>query len=310
MEENNLQKKFEDLKEEFDNMKKRIGSLTEGMTTTSKEVGVLKSRTRGLEEYKDYSEKVFKTANNYSTMDVGAALNYWKDKEDEKEYKGKIIFNITEHEKGKQRKYLQAFIPKSKAKMLAKAISENKFSEYFPKGFINYGMKNDESKERKTRSRILKISQLPDSKYRVEINDAPGKVGSKGNVMPDGNCEMSVRRQFPFDEAVQMGIEIYDFIKNHEMIQMIKGKPNTTVTTYKKPNDSKGKKHEQPKEKNVTQDYIIPGGEHKGRSIKEIPDRVLKELVNKSKGSEHDLFKELYEKSVQEVKRRIGKNAS
>jgi hypothetical protein len=287
---------LKEIKEQLDGLKKNVPALFE-------------------EERKRPHVKNFKSANNKSTLDVSSALHYWKENaKGEKVYKGSMIFGITEHEKGKKSKFLQAFLPKDKVKVLMAAIMEGRFSKDNNGSFINYGMKNEKELKHSLRSRVLKINLSQKGQYVFTIDDSPGKEGKTGNIMPAGDVEKSVTRYVPQEEAIRMAREVLDYIRDQELIGQLRGKPLQTIgqsnfEESSNQNQSKTKKEtmERPKEerKEKLEDYIIQVDPWKGKKISELKAEELKFIATKTKERTEGMAKELHIHALKEIKRRM-----
>lgn len=185
-------------------------------------------------------DKIFKSANNNSTIDVQAALIRWKTtkksteafKEDE--YKGKIVFNITEHMKGKESQHATAFVDKASAKAVFNSIIHNTFSSLFPKSFASYG---GSKTDRGIEARTFAI-RADDTGFWFVIESGIGEMTATG-AFKMKKSERKVQKKVGKDEILKMAHEIVSYIQAAEIAGMIKGKPLVTrITSVRDENQS------------------------------------------------------------------------
>src|SRR5690554_2518351 len=81
--------------------------------------------------------KIYKSATKRSIMDITSALNIFQEKNGESQYKGKVVFSITEI--GKPSKYAKAFVSKHAIKPVLHLIMNHQFPRFYTDGFTSYG---------------------------------------------------------------------------------------------------------------------------------------------------------------------------
>jgi len=256
--------------------------------------------------------KIFKSANNKSILDVTASLDFHKqNNKGENVYKGKVIFSITDIGK---KNYLKAFVDKAKVKVLVQSIMDHTFNDkVFKGGFTDFGgtVSSDPSK---IRSRILKISLSDRGQYVFNIDEGKGKVGDTGNIQMIGKPEMSVTRYIPYEEALQMAHEVYDYIRDQELAALLKGKPLFTLTTYEG-NQSRETESSYSNTQTFSTDtpstssdsstpYVIQGGPWKGKTFDTISNSDLLAILEKTKNPSNAAIKELHDKAIEEARKR------
>lgn len=259
--------------------------------------------------------KIFKSANNKSILDVTAALDFHKaNNKGEDVYKGKVIFSITEID---SKKYLKAFVDKAKIKVLAQSIIDHTFNnKVFKGGFTDFGG-TVSSDPNKIRSRILKISLTDRGQFVINIDEGKGTLADKGAIKMAGKPEISVTRYVPYEEALQMAHEIYDYIRDQEMLAMMKGKPLFTISKYEgnKPSEMEHQaENTEPVLEEAKQEekpYVIAVDPWKGKTMAELTNEELKYILEKTQGIEQPIAKELNAEAMTEVKKRMAnRNAS
>lgn len=249
--------------------------------------------------------KVFKSANNKSILDVTASLDYHKlNNKNEEVYKGKVIFSITEIGKNK---YLKAFVDKSKAKILTNSIVNHTFGEkVFKGGFTDFGGTFNSDPE-KVRSRIFKINLTERGQFVFNIDEGKGKIGDTGSIQMVGKPEISVSRYVPYEEALQMAHEVHDYIRDQEMLALIKGKPLFTISNFEAnlTQNSINNDKENNKGRTTVDEYIIQVDPWKGKRIKDLKNEELKYILEKTRDIDNDIVKELNQEAMKEAKRRM-----
>lgn len=189
--------------------------------------------------------KIFKSANNMSTLDVQSNLNYHKmNKSNEDVYKGSIAIAITETNGSK---YLNGYLPKSMAKVVFNAIVDRNFHQLFPEGFTQFGGSN---KDGKIRSRSLKITigknKAGVPQYIFNISEGPGKMTETGAFQPAGKPDIYVTKYILHIEAMQMAYEVLDFIRLSEDEAVRNGKPLFTIMPERNADVPAGKTFNKP----------------------------------------------------------------
>lgn len=250
--------------------------------------------------------KIFKSANDKSILDVTAALDFHKaNNKGEDVYKGKVIFSITDISKNS---YLKAFVDKSKAKVLTQSIIDHTFNnKVFKGGFTDFGgtVSSDPSK---VRSRILKISLTERGQFVFNIDEGKGTLADKGAIKMVGKPEVSVTRYVPYEEALQMAHEVYDYIRDQEMLALMKGKPLFTISKYEgnKVNEvTQQAENVVPSTEGPTP-YVIQVDPWKGKTMAELSNEELKYILEKTRGIEQAIAKELNVEATNEVKKRMA----
>lgn len=261
--------------------------------------------------------KIFKSANDKSILDVTAALDFHKaNNKGEDVYKGKVIFSITDITKNS---YLKAFVDKSKVKVLAQSIIDHTFNtKVFKGGFTDFGgtVSSDPSK---LRSRILKISLTDRGQFVFNIDEGKGTLADKGAIKMVGKPEVSVTRYVPYEEALQMAHEVYDYIRDQEMLALMKGKPLFTISKYeanKITEVTQQAENTAPVEETKTEvkaegkPYTIQVDPWKGKTMAELSNEELKYILEKTQGIEQPIAKELNAEAMNEVKKRMANRSA
>lgn len=252
--------------------------------------------------------KIYKTANKLSIMDVTASLDYYQQKKDNEEvYKGKIIFNITDIPKGK---YLNAFVDKATTKVLMQAILSNQFNDIFNGTFVDYGGTRNEDPT-KIRSRIIKVKLTDKRQYFFTIDEGKGEYTDTNSIQMIGRPETTVMRVVPFGEALEMAHEVYDYIRDQELLAVLKGKPLYTISNYVK----EQKQTPTPLEASViptdqpvnSSSYVITMDPWKGKRMSDLTDQELQYIIEKTKGMTVGVVVELKTHAIEEIQKRILK---
>lgn len=271
-------------------------------------------------------EKIFLNMTKKSVLDVTANLAYYESRQNEKGkvtediYKGKIYYSITERgEDGKalyennQKKYLQGFMLKETAKIVFQSISNDSFLQRFGesgiKDFAGAYTKNGRLCVKNMYVRpILNKENNRITHYVFSICEGYGKslYGGRKTVI-DGDPYITVENHVKYMEALKMAAEVYDYIRDMELINMQKGTPLYTIMYGKE-----GKQEESPKNekqvKDITEnDYIIDvEGQFYGRNIRSLEDTELQWVLSKTENEKNPKAKEIYKHAVQEAKRRLS----
>lgn len=197
--------------------------------------------------------KIYKSATKKSIMDVTSALDYYKEKESgELEYKGNLVFAITELVNPK--KYEKAFVSKKAAKVLFYSIINHTFHNLFKSGFTEYGGSRNNGA---IRSRIFTVKLDNKNRFIFQIDEGTGTLGENGSITMNVK-EKTVQTYVAYEEAQKLAHEVYDFIKESEMMALFNGKPfYTIVPSYE---NGTRTQNEQPykEESSPTQDYTAP----------------------------------------------------
>lgn len=188
----------------------------------------------------NFSDKVFKAANDKSTLDVQAALHYWKEKphKSEAEYKGKMIFNISDHSK-KDTVYAQAFVDKATSKVFLNAVRNgvDSFKRVFPRGFSDYGgSENKATGEIQARVFKAEISNEDRGQFKLSITVGKGTKKQDTGAFQMVSPELTVTKYMGYDEMLKMAYETLDYINQAELAAMIKGEPLVSKI-YRKPQE-------------------------------------------------------------------------
>lgn len=186
--------------------------------------------------------KIAKVANMQSLMDASPNLWYHKekDKNGEEVYRGSVVFAITEI---KSKKYGKAYLDKPTTKLVMRAIIDQTFSSIFgDTGLANYG--GTKKSEKGCRSRVLTIKMGKNKKnedqYIFTIKEGPGKLTSTGGIAPNGPAETTATTYVHYQEAMKFAHEIYDYIRDVELMAQQEGKPLVTIT-HKRDNEGQYK---------------------------------------------------------------------
>lgn len=180
---------------------------------------------------------LYRHVNKRSAMDVSQVLNFFVKKGYTNEYKGKIIFSITEmgtKEKGST--YLKSYVDKATIKPVLHAIATHTFPHVFSQGFTVYGGSIIKGQPR---ARVFKIQYLQHGQgehvrrqYMFSIDEGIGKQTKTGAIQ-FVKKETSVQAYVGYEEALKMAHEVADFIQHAEIAAMLKGKP--LYTSYSIP---------------------------------------------------------------------------
>lgn len=250
--------------------------------------------------------KIFKTATKMSIMDINDALDYHrKNEKNELVYRGNLQFVINEY--GSSGNQEIAYLTKSGAKQLFYSIVNHHFpSIYAEKGFSEYGGSN---KNGVTRSRIFSVEYEKEKKrYKFQIDEGPGRMDGNGSIKMIKK-EKSVRTYVSYEDALKMGHEVLDYIKQAELAAFIKGKPYYTLVPDFRNNRSQENEHISHQESNLglstgePEVYIIKIGAWEGKPITELDTNTLETLVAKITPSSPELA-ELLEESKKELAKR------
>lgn len=254
--------------------------------------------------------KVFKSANDKSILDVTAALDFHKENnKGEDVYKGKVIFSITDIQKNS---YLKAFVDKSKVKVLAQSIIDHTFNaKVFKGGFTDFGG-TFSSDPTKVRSRVLKINLTDRGQFVFNIDEGKGTLADKGAIKMTGKPEVSVTRYVPYEEALQMAHEVYDYIRDQEMLALMKGKPLFTISKYEgnKTNEVAKQAEAPPVFTEKTESYVIQVDPWKGKTMAELSNEELQYILERTQDMEQPIAKELNNEATIEVKKRMAKRSA
>lgn len=174
--------------------------------------------------------KIFKSATHMSILDVTSALDYHQTKDSDVLYKGNIVFIINEY--GKSKVQLQAFLPKSTAKMVTHLIQNHMFHNVFPQGYKKYG-----GSPSTNRARVLTIEFEADKqRYKFQIEEGQGQR-IKNGAMKMVKREKTVQTYVSLPDALELSHEVLDFIKHQELIGMLNDKPLFSYSTYQQRNE-------------------------------------------------------------------------
>ena len=177
--------------------------------------------------------KIYKFINQRSALDITPNLQYYKEKNDELEYKGSLAFSITSNNE-----YLRAYVSKSKAKVLFRSIIDGNFSKFYPNGmFEDYG---GSVRDGKVVARVLRIEMLvnPDPKdstkkktqIRFTISEGPGQKTKTGAFKMTGKPTTFVQSYLDPQSMRECALEVLSFIETAELVGQITGKPLYTLT--------------------------------------------------------------------------------
>lgn len=160
--------------------------------------------------------KIFKAATNVSLIDVGSALHYYQKKENEIVYKGSLVLTINEY--GRSKVQLQAFLPKSTAKMIFELIKNNGFHQLFPQGYRKYG-----GSAKTMKARVLTIQYEPDKmRYKFQIEEGQGQI-IKNGAMKMVQRDKVVQTYVSLFDTLEMAHEVLDFIRHQELLSLMNG---------------------------------------------------------------------------------------
>lgn len=317
-----VEENINELVKQNNNLLKKLLEVSTVQSQQSQKAQEIVSYFAELENSSEKNIKVFKSANNKSILDITTSLNYHvENRQNEEVYKGKVIFSITEID---SKKYLKAFVNKGTVKVLAQSIMNHTFGkEVYQGGFVDYGGTPNKDSA-KIRSRILKIKTTDRAQFEFKIEEGKGKIGEKGGIEMIGKPEMTVVRYVPMEECYVMAHEIYDFIRDQEMLAFLRGKPLNTI--MKKNKTDAIKKTEvsvdfSEKEEYVelfddisdedyqrfivSEDYVVQSNPWIGKRIVELTNKELKYITEKTSESTHPHAIELRQASMAEIKRRV-----
>ncbi|QST02335.1 hypothetical protein IMZ31_23065 (plasmid) [Pontibacillus sp. ALD_SL1] len=253
--------------------------------------------------------KIYKSSNDKSTLHVSPSLHYWEENtKKEHVYKGSVVFSITEHFENKKTAFLQFFIKKETAKVLLTAILNRNFKDIYGDSYEDYGMKYDKNEKHPLRRRVLKIKMTNRNQYLISIDDSPGVRGKNGKIDAAGKSEKSVSRYIPEHEAMELAHEVYDYIRDQELIGAVKGLPLITYT----PKTGSGGQRENQKERPPKEErkeappstYVIPINPWKGQLISSLSSDLLKGIMRKTKNRTEEVSVDLYNESLKELTHR------
>lgn len=160
--------------------------------------------------------KIFKAATNVSLIDIGSALHYHQKKENEIVYKGNLVLTINEY--GRSKVQLQAFLPKSTAKMIFELIKNNGFHQLFPQGYRKYG-----GSAKTMKARVLTIQYEPDKmRYKFQIEEGQGQI-IKNGAMKMVQRDKVVQTYVSLFDTLEMAHEVLDFIRHQELLSLMNG---------------------------------------------------------------------------------------
>lgn len=176
------------------------------------------------QQQQDVRVKIYKAATQKSILDILSALDYHKENNNKEQvYKGNIVILINEY--GASKNTEKAFVTKAGAKNLFNAIKNNRFKEYFPNGFVEYG---GSSNNGKITARVIKVQMTDRNQYIFTIETGQGVLEGNGAIKLV-KTEKKVQSYVAFEEAVKMGYEVTDYIHHAELISVIKKKPFFTI---------------------------------------------------------------------------------
>lgn len=220
--------------------------------------------------------KIYKSATQKSIMDITSALDYHKEKQNgELEFKGKLVFAITEM--GAQSKYEKAFVSKSGAKALFHSMVNGKFQDVYQNGFAEYGGSRTQDG---IRARVFSVKMSQKKQFIFQIDEGAGKLGANGSIQM-AQKQTTVQTYVAFEEALKLAHEVYDFIREAEMVSMMKGKPYFTIVPDRNGSEQDTKNNTQPTNYSLSDGYIIKIGNLKGTPINTLDSQVLTTIVNK-----------------------------
>lgn len=233
--------------------------------------------------------KIYKFINKRSALDITPNLQYYKEKNDEMEYKGSLAFSITSNNE-----YLRAYVGKAKAKALFRSIIDGNFSKFYPNGFDDFG---GSVRDGVVIARILKIEMLvnPDPKdatkkktqIRFTISEGPGQKTSTGAFKMSGKPTTVVQSYLDPQSMRECALEVLSFIETAEIAGQFVGKPLYTLTGVDKSPAGSHNLFERGAEGSSIMNYL--------EDIKRISNQDLKTLVG--------LVNEEYKQRVEEYRR-------
>ena len=241
--------------------------------------------------------KIARTATSSSVLDVTENLDSYTYKETAKkkedEYKGKIIFSITEF---KTRKYKKAFIDKDEAKVLCHAIIHMQFDLiYAQAGFTDRGMGGYDNGS--PIARTLTIKQQKNEKgirFQITIDEAPGIKTETGAVKPKPGAKHESAMTFvSLADMLALAHEVYDYIKHKELVAMQSGKPLNTIMYFEKPAASQNI---------IDEEFEIPFGKLQGTKLGTLKNEQLKSILGSV--SDHPIVTEIKQKAQSILQKR------
>lgn len=262
----------------------------------------LLDNTKGIDPNRNRNIKVFKTANDYSIMDITASLNFHKpNTKNEEVYKGKIILSITDRKKSN---YLKFFIDKAKAKVLMKSIIDHTFNEkVYSGGFSDFGGTGNRDPQ-KIKARTLRIDLTERRQYKFSIYEGKGKVDKeKGKYTMIGEALKTVERYVPYEEALEMAHEVYDYIRDQEMKALINGKPLYTISEF----ETTSGLSDEGKHFFLGENQVIQMSSLESVQVGSLSHHELKHILEKTEGSMEKSILELRSRLIAEVKVRLRK---
>lgn len=281
-------------------------ALSEMIALSHKKITSLSDELKGL-AIRNNNIKIYKSANDFSIMDITASLNYHKlNNRNENEYKGKIILSITDRKKGS---YIKFFLDKAKSKVLMSSIMNHTFNnKMFAGGFSDFGGTGHQDPN-KIKARTLRISLTERNQYKFTIHEGKGKVDAKnGRFKMVGEPIKTVERYIPYEEALEMAHEVYDYIRDQEMKALINGKPLYTLTDYMDASNNHIESVQLKSEfKLMNENYIVQIDPWKGVPINSISNQELKYILKKTKGIEDSAALDLHEQTMLEIRKRMNK---
>ena len=271
-------------------------------------------------------EKIFLNMTKKSVLDVTADLEYYESRRNDKGkimediYKGKIFYSITEKgDDGKvlfennRKKYMQGFMLKTTAKVIFQSILQDTFLQRFGK----YGVEDFAGSYTKNgKLCVLNIRICPvlnQEKNRIthyifSISEGNGKsiYGGRKHIM-DGDPYLTVENHVKYLDALKMANEIYDYIRDTELMNMQKGTPLYTIMYGKEGKKEEVVKNEKQIKDITNNDYIIDiEGQFYGKKIRDLKDSDLQYVLSETENTQTAKEQEIYEHAVKEAKRRMS----
>ncbi|GAB6453684.1 MULTISPECIES: hypothetical protein [Bacillus cereus group] len=252
--------------------------------------------------------KIYKTATKMSIMDIMDALDFHrKNDKNEVVYRGNLQFIINEY--GSSKNQETAYLTKAGAKQLFYAIVNHHFPKIYANGYSEYGGSN---KNGVVRSRILSVDYEQEKhRFKFQIDEGPGRMDGNGSIKMIKK-EKSVRTYVAYDDAIKMGHEVLDYIKQAEFAAIMRGKPfYTLIPDYRNNRKQDGNhvsneeyihNHDSFSQEEPSQ-YIIKIGNLAGKPIAEMDTNTLEALVAKINPDSPELA-ELLEEAKKELARR------
>ncbi|WP_240377235.1 hypothetical protein [Bacillus piscicola] len=198
--------------------------------------------TKTIGAYRDTTNKeitghkLYRHVNKRSAMDVTQALNHFVQKNNDNEYKGKIIFSITQLHTSEKNKaaYQKAYVDKAAIKPVLHAIASHNFPRVFTNGFTVYGgsIVNGEPRARVFKIQYKKSGEGEHTKrqYVFTVDEGLGRKTQTGAIQLVRK-DTNVQAYISYEEALKMSHEVLDFIHHAELAAMINGKPLYTEYT-------------------------------------------------------------------------------